>query len=417
MRVVYSRTTSRALVSHPKERLRHDHSMRGTIALRLGPSLALALVAEACCFGLDAGAACEDTCLAAERGDLVPLANIALHDRAGLRCTDAEGAHPLQRAARAGTITSLAWLIEHDVPIEEQGRRAHTALYDAGRAGQTEAVTWLLDHGADVEAVGEGGYDAWIGAAELGQIEVLEILERRGADTHATTTAGADALISYAHWGQPDDRTATYLLDHGATIDMHNVDGRTALHFAVLRHDTALVRVLIDAGASPSAVTENGTTVLSSAEQVGFDDIASLLRARRGRVRTDAARLDVTPPLTQARALTGAVTFSNGARPVELGTRCTVSIEPVVNVPPAGPAPNCQVAVRCGERNVYGGGPIAVTFCDERGGDLRAFDPFDTLRDGDPSLVLGVSERLVQVDDGLRGREGTRVRIELDAPL
>ena len=59
------------------------------------------------------------------------------------------------------------------------------------------------------------------------------------------------------------------LTPHASFLDLANDDGETALHIAVLARQPRLTRLLVFAGASPSAVNWQGDTALHLACQAG----------------------------------------------------------------------------------------------------------------------------------------------------
>jgi hypothetical protein len=155
---------------------------------------------------------------AAISGDHTEVALYLIELGASVTAPDKSGSDPLKWAAvRSG------WVMSHQ----------NVRLAEA-----------LLDKGVPVDSRDADGYTPLIWAANRGAVKLLELLLARGADVNAKTT------------------------------QKHN-SGRTALMFA---KDIATVRVLLDAGADPKAVVENGMHTWE------FHDgaAAKLLRERAG---------------------------------------------------------------------------------------------------------------------------------------
>lgn len=371
-------------------------------------ALLLLVCAPGCCFG-GVSRACQDACAAAERGDTAQLAVLAA-DPAVLTCGDAEGFGPIHHAASEGSVAAVTWLLDHGVPIEAQGGRERTALYEAAKFGHVDTVRLLLDRGADIETRGDTGHTPWLVAAERGHLAVLELLLERGADVSVITNQGLDSVFAHTANGPGTSAILAYLLAHGGSVDLHNGEGWTALHHAVYRNGAELTSLLLDAGANPNITTTGASTPLGIAESRGYAPIAAILIAHGARRASDAT-IDSPPPLTRSLTLPGVVVASGGARPPIVGTRCTVHVRPTE---PSARF-NCQMSVDCeGGAQLYGGSSSGLVYCEDRPEGLRAFDPWITPGDGDPAAELDVAAARFVVDDGLPGREGTRVRLVLD---
>lgn len=180
--------------------------------------------------------------------------------------------------------------------IAARGRPSAAELADAFRAAayenHAERLTYLIGLGADV-AQGAPLAEVIIGAADRGDDEggaaVVASLERlieAGADLDAVTgDAKRSALLlvveSNAIGHEPFDFVA-FLLGAGASVDLQDGAGQSALHLAAARGDPALTRQLLEAGANRALRDLEGRSA------------ADLARARRptgpGEVDT-AARL------------------------------------------------------------------------------------------------------------------------------
>jgi ankyrin repeat protein len=65
------------------------------------------------------------------------------------------------------------------------------------------------------------------------------------------------------------------------TLPADRHEGQTALGFAAPECADAMVRRLLDAGASPDALDENGAPVLAGAARNGCPEVVEMLMARR----------------------------------------------------------------------------------------------------------------------------------------
>ena len=101
-----------------------------------------------------------------------------------------------------------------------------------------------------------GGSSAMMFAARTGDIETTKVLLEAGADLNDTAASGVNALTQAAHSGH--EELAIYLLEQGADPNAMEA-GYTPLHAAVLRGEVTLVRELLNHGAIIDTPVEHGT--------------------------------------------------------------------------------------------------------------------------------------------------------------
>jgi uncharacterized protein len=178
-----------------------------------------------------------------------------------------------------------------------------TALFQAIQAGDAATVTDLIEARAELlSASSPSGLSPLLFAAyyhrpqmaalliELGApVSVFEAAAT-GAETHLQATLDAEPELLHAV--SPDGFSllgltaffghtlaARDLIVRGADVNAPSSNPMqvTPLHSAAAGDHTALVRLLLDAGASPNAVQHGGYTPLHSAAQNGNLDLVRLL--------------------------------------------------------------------------------------------------------------------------------------------
>ncbi|MBS0350016.1 MAG: ankyrin repeat domain-containing protein, partial [Proteobacteria bacterium] len=93
---------------------------------------------------------------------------------------DAEGGTPLHRAAAAGSVIAVAWLLDHNANPQAVNAKGETALHLAARANRTDSIAWLLERGASLSATDHQGNTALHIAAEAGAGETVAALLKAG---------------------------------------------------------------------------------------------------------------------------------------------------------------------------------------------------------------------------------------------
>lgn len=133
-----------------------------------------------------------------------------------------------------------------------------TPLTNSVYNGHFDIVKILIDNGAKAN-----GPNLLISAAKRHDIGILKLLLDAGMDINAKETdkAGNTALIICN-----DEETAQFLIERGADINIaRDIDGLTALMFAVADSNFKLVKLLIASGADTSIRDSKGRDVLEIA--------------------------------------------------------------------------------------------------------------------------------------------------------
>jgi ankyrin repeat protein len=221
----------------------------------------------------------------------------------------------------------IKWLLEHGVDPNLTSRWGKTAIHNAVLSdNDLEIFELFLDHRADPTMVAVGPYrsrpsasgkSAVSMAARRGRGDVLELFTRRGipielhgveliiaacarnntSDVHAIArqhpelvteliSEGGTLLAEFAGVGNADG--VRHLLDLGVDVAAVYTQGdgyfgiarnSTALHVAAWRAQHATVRLLIERGASISALDGNNTTPLALAVRACVDSYWSRRRS------------------------------------------------------------------------------------------------------------------------------------------
>src|SRR5262245_13441466 len=218
----------------------------------------------------------------------------------------------LLKAARAGDIERVKTLLKADPRLlVARDPMGNTALIIAVNSGHDALADLLFDAGVEpglheAAAIGDSdrvrtalerdaslldtdspeGFTPLALAAHFGHLEVMRLLIDRGADVNrvATHRIGVTPLHAALFGRQVD--AALLLIEGGADVTLARGGsgwkraGWTPLHYAAGMGFNTLVQPLLDRGADPTRVDEEGKTPLDVAIDAHHDDIVDVLRTR-----------------------------------------------------------------------------------------------------------------------------------------
>jgi ankyrin repeat protein len=125
------------------------------------------------------------------------------------------------------------------------------AMYLAINAHNLSLVEWLLERGANAT-------QALTSAAWQRDLQAAEMVWRFGPQVDQAKSAGLPLLNDLIRWGQIPQ--AQWLLEKGASPNVRDERGWTALHQAVSRGNERLVKAVLAAGADRQAADHEGVT-------------------------------------------------------------------------------------------------------------------------------------------------------------
>lgn len=185
------------------------------------------------------------------------LGVVALYLRAGASANTVSpliNDSALLHAARNGSVSVVRLLIDAGADIDGSVNHDHdTPLLLALSGHHREVVDLLIEAGARVDHPG-----IIYNAVEFDDPALLEVLRLKGAAIDkeyvstplANAVAGTDEELERTCW----PRSASYLIEHGAKLDVVDMLGQSLLQKAVMtKNPTECIRVLLEGGASQAA--------------------------------------------------------------------------------------------------------------------------------------------------------------------
>ena len=195
----------------------------------------------------------------------------------------------LIQAAEAGDTAVVLSLLQSGAEINARDERGRTAVMAATHANRVDTVRALIDAGADINIRDNRSDNPFLYASAEGLYEIVNLTIQAGADTRLTNRFGGTALIPAAERGHVE--IVRDLLTR-TDVDVNHVNdlGWTALLEAIILSDGGerhqqIVQLLADHGANINIPDLNGITPLQHARARGFTQIEQILLATQARDR------------------------------------------------------------------------------------------------------------------------------------
>lgn len=188
------------------------------------------------------------------------------------------GTSIVSKAAENGDIEILDLLLKKGVSWKTQNQDGETPKDLAKRNGHHRA--WARFEHCETDRLSD-----FLDAAKKGSVSHMrDLIIRGGVDPNIRGVTDSSALDLAVHYGQT--AAVRFLLyDHEitqvpTTQRAKAVDnrGRTALHWAARKGNVAIIKLLLDAGASPHAHDKDHKTPLDRAARKGCEQALELLR-------------------------------------------------------------------------------------------------------------------------------------------
>eukprot|EP00035_Acanthoeca_spectabilis_P028145 m.469369 g.469369 ORF g.469369 m.469369 type:complete len:818 (-) comp28448_c0_seq1:9-2462(-) len=203
---------------------------------------------------------------AAASGSLHEVEAILADEACDVNAEDALGGTALHKAAgRKGAVGPqlIRRLVSGNARLDHQDNGGRTALHAAIAAKQQETLKVLIELNANLNITDESGATPLaVAASQRGALPLAKILVSKGADVTITNADGKSPLSWAVQWLDHD--LVADMLDLGAqaNIKLSSSSDMPPLCVAIQRKDAGIAKLLLNAGANPSAQCFNKWTPL-----------------------------------------------------------------------------------------------------------------------------------------------------------
>ncbi len=226
-------------------------------------------------------------------GGKLNIVQLLVSRGADVNATTPLGAAPLHGSALAGHEAVVEFLVAKGANVNSANRYGYTPLYNATSNGSIPTMKCLIDAGARIEPLTDSAQAPLHSAILRCWPEGVRYLLDAGANANVATGDHGDAVsltVLTTAWRLSGNENAPAILkllfEHGATATWRFSGGYTALMHAAGTDDTVILGILLDAGADPNAVSDNGATAFGAA--VGSNNV----NAARYLINRKAYRLE-----------------------------------------------------------------------------------------------------------------------------
>lgn len=154
-----------------------------------------------------------------------------------------------------------------------------TALCAAAAYGHLEVVKMLVEANKYSAAYSGKTYQNTTTACSEGIANIASCLGGNGADVNAIDDSGSTPLIAACCNGLYT--VVTYLIEHGANMDLQNIDGDTALREAVYRKHLKIAKELSTRGAAQLPNKQCLTPILLASKFWSIDMVEIFIRSHQ----------------------------------------------------------------------------------------------------------------------------------------
>lgn len=202
--------------------------------------------------------------MAAARNGHLSVVKVLRSSGAELNFTNKEGSTPLIAATENGNMDTVDYLVKNGSIVNASRADGWTAVFVATEKSRCDIVELLCRYSADVNVVCDFGYTPLFVAVLNNDLPMIELLMQQGCDTRTVDSMGLTALMRASFRGLLG--VVQVFCVRQVNVNVQNPkNGRTALHYAVIKNNLEVVRCLVEAQACVNVIDRTNKTPLNYA--------------------------------------------------------------------------------------------------------------------------------------------------------
>ena len=183
----------------------------------------------------------------------------------------------LQLAMTGSNVEAINCLIRAGADVDSQGFDEETALHLACQQGWPDFVSHLLQNGANKNARNSRGQTPLHVVSPTHHNLIIELLLEAGANVGASDEDGNCPIHNFSREIGDNSAIVEKLLLRGASADVQDNTGMSALHIAILIGNLDVARTLVDSRADIHLADHRGNAALHFACQTGSLNLIRLI--------------------------------------------------------------------------------------------------------------------------------------------
>ncbi|CAK1367200.1 unnamed protein product [Cercospora beticola] len=217
--------------------------------------------------------------------------DLLLNKGADIEAFESKGGTALHVAAEQGTTAAAELLLARGARLDAINKSSNQPLNVAVAFGHFAIAQAMIEKGADIEARGAGGWSAIHQAARNNRPEILKYIISKGAVLDPRADEGDRPIHLSLRWHHLP--CVKILVEAGADIEAKGQYNQAPLHIAAEISNTLTVEYLVSKGASVTSYMDNDQPLHRSARVDKAENARILIRA--GANPTAVNKVDVQP--------------------------------------------------------------------------------------------------------------------------